>query len=140
MKLIDVYSELHSAKLNCWRLLQEREETVNISHKVMPTWEEHCRFIDSKPYKAWYLIQDASQEFVGTIYVSKMDEIGLFIYKAHQGQGKGRSALKALRELYKGRLLANIAPSNYRSKAMFISSGFKPIQETYELSDGEPVR
>ena len=37
-------------------LLKERDSYVNISHKKMPTYASHLKFITSKPYKKWYII------------------------------------------------------------------------------------
>lgn len=139
MHLISVYEDVYFSKLTLWRLLQERKAEVNISHKAMPEWEEHCRFVDSKPYKDWLLII-VNGEAIGAIYVSKMDEIGIFIFNQEQGKGYGRAAIKLLGERYKGRLLANVAPGNYKSKALFISLGFKPIQETFAIEAGEKLR
>ena len=31
-------------------LLEERDSTANISHKKMPTYNSHIKFIKSKPY------------------------------------------------------------------------------------------
>ena len=57
-------------------LLQERDKRANISHKKMPTYASHIKFIESKPYKKWYVIimndsDDAKK--VGSIYLSKTD-------------------------------------------------------------------
>ena len=38
-------------------LLMERDPKTNISHRKMPTYNEHRKFIASKPYKAWYVIK-----------------------------------------------------------------------------------
>ena len=36
--------------------LKERDPIVNISHKKMPTYTEHTRFVLSNPYSKWYII------------------------------------------------------------------------------------
>ena len=36
--------------------LKERESKINISHKNMPTFEEHSKFVMSNPYSKWYII------------------------------------------------------------------------------------
>ena len=33
-----------------YELLSERDPVANISHKQMPTYDEHIRFVTSKPY------------------------------------------------------------------------------------------
>ena len=61
-------------------LLKERESTVNISHKKMPTYTQHIKFIESKPYSKWYIIRLGNQK-IGSAYLSKQNEIGIFITK-----------------------------------------------------------
>jgi hypothetical protein len=57
MNLISIYERPDRA-LVLHQLLEERDDTANISHKAMPSWDEHVRFVESKPYQAWYFIED----------------------------------------------------------------------------------
>ena len=60
--------------------LEEREGHINISHKLLPTWEEHVEFIKNDPYECWdIIIIDGEQ--IGNIYLTKREEIGIFIKK-----------------------------------------------------------
>jgi RimJ/RimL family protein N-acetyltransferase len=115
-----------------YALLKEREPEINISHKAMPTWEEHLAFIDSHPYAVWNLIR-AEGEWVGSIYLTKAREIGIFIFKDRQGNGYGKEAVQLLKAKYPGRMLANIAPGNIKSQSVFEMLGAKRIQVTYEF-------
>ncbi len=129
MTLNSVYDRADHHKL-LFQLLSEREETTNISHAKMPEWDKHVGFVDSHPYEAWYFI---GPEPVGACYLTKQNEIGIFIFKDHQGKGHGPKAVKALMELHgKRRYLANINPRNEKSAALFAALGFKPVQHTYE--------
>ena len=131
MKLLRIQDTPAAPEL-LYQLLQERAPATNISHREMPTWDAHTHFIQSRPYKAWYVIQrDGSP--VGSIYLSKINEIGVFILIKHQGQGFGKLAIQMLMEKHPGeRFLANINPNNSRSIKFFKSLGFKHIQNTYE--------
>ena len=40
-----------------YNLLKERDSKANISHKTMPTYTEHLRFIKSRPYRKWYVVK-----------------------------------------------------------------------------------
>ena len=134
MRLIDVHSS-PLAKRVLWQLLQERDDTINIniSHRKMPTFEDHCRFVDRRPYVAWYLI-DINDRVVGSIYLSHHDEIAIFIFKEHQKCGYGKEAIALLMQQHpRPRYLANINPANARSIRFFQSLGFAPLQVTYEL-------
>ncbi len=114
-----------------FELLMDRESHQNISHKVIPTMDEHIRFVDSKPYKSWELIIDSGKN-IGSVYVTGMNEIGLFLFKKYRSQGYGKLVLEMILERHKGeRMLANINPNNTASKAFFKNYGFHMIQETY---------
>lgn len=135
MKLIPVWREEEERALRLlYELLEERMKLphVNISHRSMPTWEEHKKFVLSTPYTAWYLIQ-VDDGYVGAIYLTRMDEIGVHILGAHRGRGYGPEAISLIKGLHKRtRYLANINPANAGSIRMFQRLGFKKLQVTYE--------
>jgi len=113
-------------------LLKERVPSENISHRKMPTYEEHTKFIKSKPYSKWYIILKSKQK-IGSIYLSKNDEIGIFISRKFQGKNMGDFALDELiKKNPRKRFLANVNPKNKKSIKFFKKSGFDLIQHTYE--------
>jgi RimJ/RimL family protein N-acetyltransferase len=131
LTLVDVYSS-PSALDVLYQLLEERKPEINISHRELPTWSDHCAFVASHPYEAWYLLK-ADADIVGAIYLSRADEIGLFVFQAHQGRGYGRRALELLMERHpRERYLVNINPANEHSIAFVSKFGFRHIQNTYE--------
>jgi len=131
MKLVDVNNSPTAPKL-LYRLLEERTPDVNISHRGLPDWESHIAFINSRPYDAWYQIEE-NGEPVGAIYLTATSEIGVFILKAHRGKGYGRQAIEMLMATHpRKRFLANINPTNQRSIEFFQTLGFQHIQNTYE--------
>jgi len=114
-------------------LLAERDPRANISHKKMPTFAQHVKFIESKPYSKWYIIEYDGTK-VGSAYLSKQDEIGLFIKKNLQRKNLGKQALKLLlKKNPRNRYLANINPKNKKSIKFFQKHGFKLTQYTFEL-------
>ena len=133
MKLISVYSEPTAVKL-LYELLSQRTPETNISHKEMPSWEEHVRFVNKKPYDKWWLIRNRNG-WAGGIYVTRLHEVGIQLFSEHQGKGVGSQALIKVMALYPDGLLANINPRNDGSKRFFEKHGFKLIQETF-WSDG----
>jgi len=93
-------------------LLDQRDPHANISHKKMPSYDEHIIFIKSKPYTKWYIILK-SKEKVGSIYLSKQNEIGIFLLRNFQRKNIGNSALTQLiKKNPRKRFLANINPKN----------------------------
>ena len=130
MKLHNVYKYPHADQI-LWELLQERTPEQSISHKDMPTWERHCLFISSYPYISWYLIE-TDEGIVGSIYLTNLDEIGIFIFKEYHGKGYAAEAIQLLMKTHpRDQFLANINPSNFKSESLFKKLGFKHIQNTY---------
>lgn len=132
MSLTNVYTRPDRLQI-LYELLKEREDHVNISHKAMPTWDEHAKFVASNPYKAWYFVE--ANGIKGACYLSKQNEIGVFVFKDHRGFGYGKKAILAIiRKHGPGQYLANINPENKHSIELFSSLGFNLIQHTYELN------
>ena len=132
-------TRLHSVKesdcLFLYELLKERDPRVNISHKKMPSFAQHIKFVLSKPYAKWYVIEEGKKD-VGSVYLTNDSEIGIFIKKNTQGKGIGFKALKLLMEKNpRIRYLANVNPKNKRSIQFFKDNGFSLIQHTYELQN-----
>lgn len=107
-------------------VLSQRKTWQNISHKTMPTWKDHVQFVDSKPYKNWYIIR-ANNKPVGSIYLTKDNEIGLFMLENWRGMGYGIATLNELFRLKNKvkEFKANISPKNSHSIAFFANQGFK---------------
>lgn len=134
MNLVSVYKYPNAAEV-LFELLKERDGAadVNISHNgIMPDWRHHCRFVKSKPYRVWFLIMTEDEKPAGSIYLSKRDEIGIFLFKRFQGRGLGAPAVKELMERTpRKQYFANINSRNERSIAFFEALGFNHIQNTY---------
>ena len=113
--------------------LKERDPITRISHKKMPTYVEHEKFVRSHPYTKWYIIFHKNKK-IGSIYLTEMNEIGLFLKKDVQGKGLGQKSLELLMKLNpRNRFLANVSPKNKKSTQFFKKNKFKLIQHTYEL-------
>ena len=118
-----------------YELLSERKSKTLISHKGMPTWEEHVKFVKSKPYSKWYIIIHEDKK-IGMVSLTFENEVGIWIKKGIQGRGIGSCALKMLIEKnHNLRYLANINPKNKESIKFFKKNGFKLIQYTYEITN-----
>jgi RimJ/RimL family protein N-acetyltransferase len=116
-----------------YKLLENRNPNSNISHRVMPNYDEHVKFVLSNPYSAWYVIL-VNGEKSGSVYLSKQDEIGIFLINNMKGKGIGRSALELLmKKNPRKRYLANISPKNNKSIKFFEKNNFNLIQYTYEF-------
>ena len=126
-----------SDALFLYDLLRERDSKANISHKKMPSYEEHVKFVSSNPYKIWYVIYHGTTKS-GSIYLSKQNEIGIFILAKHQGKNIGKQALQLLmKKNPESRYLANVNPKNRKSINFFKKNKFTLIQHTYEFIPSE---
>ena len=116
-------------------LLSYRKPTENISHKKMPSYNQHIKFVNSHPYTKWYIIEKGDME-VGSVYLSKQNEIGIFLKKKFQNQGIGDEALDLIIKINpRKRYLANINPKNKKSISFFKKNKFRLIQYTFELNN-----
>lgn len=114
-------------------LLLERRPWQSISHREMPTFEQHKAFMDRQPYAHWYIII-ADDEEVGHTYLTNQNEVGIFLTKNRTGRGIAVEAAKLLMQRHPGkRFLANVNPQNEPSTKFFRKLGFKHVQNTYEL-------
>ena len=115
-----------------YQLLTERKSTINISHKNTPTYGQHIKFIKSKPYLKWYIII-YDVEKVGTIYLTKSNEIGIFFKKSYIGKGIGKIALNLFyKKIPRSNYYANVNPKNIQSIRFFKSNGFKLKKLVFE--------
>ena len=113
--------------------LKERDPITRISHKKMPTFSEHRKFVASNPYTKWYIIIQKNRK-IGSVYLTEINEIGLFLKKEFQAKGLGQSSLELLMKLNpRSRYLANVSPKNKKSADFFKKNNFKLIQYTYEF-------
>lgn len=142
VKLVDVY-KARNPHVFLYRLLDERPPEASISHHGMPTMEEHRQFILSRPYRCWYIVQNGTGLWVGAVYATRQNEVGIAILREFQRQGYARAALRALMDEHSplptipgkraGRYIAHVAPENLPSHALFREIGGRLIQHTYEL-------
>ncbi len=130
-ELVNIYNEEDHMQI-LYGFLSERTPEQSISHKEMPSIEDHIDFVDSEPYLAWYFIVDDFQ-IVGSVYLTKQREIGISIGEDWRGCGYGSAAVKMLMERHPGKFLANINPDNDVSIKFFAQFGAKHIQNTYEF-------
>lgn len=124
-----------------YELLMERPAKANISHCALPSYEQHEKFVKSRPYYSWDLIRDGDS-FVGAIYRTNLNEIGVAILKRFQRHGYALQALKMMRNIrplpgipgYRSaRYVAHVAANNEESHALFTKAGGRLLSMTYVL-------
>ena len=116
-----------------YELLKNKDPNANISHKKMPSYDEHVEFVMSKPYTNWYIIE-YDKKNVGSIYLSKQDEIGISINNDYEYDQIVKPALKLLMKLnQRKRYLANTNPKDVRAQEFLLKNGFTGLEYIYEL-------
>jgi RimJ/RimL family protein N-acetyltransferase len=143
IRLADAYAAQGAVEF-LYRLLGERRPEQLIAHRAMPTLEEHRAFFDSRPYRAWYLIEAGEPaQPVGMCTLSNINEVGVFVLRAFHRRGYAREALlelmrrheplPAVPALRPGRFVALVNPANEASVALFAHLGFRHTANRYEL-------
>ncbi len=131
-----------------WKLLVERSEeddkSINISHRKLPSREDHEKYIVSHIYYVWNLVSDEGR-WVGYISITQKNEIGIVLFISERGKGYGKRIIQKLLDETQplpekkgertGYFIANINPLNKRSIKLFEGLGFSHIQNTYKLDD-----
>lgn len=116
-----------------FEILAQRDPRANISHRKMPTYQQHVRFVKSRPYAKWYTV-NYNNEKIGSIYLTHMNEIGISLARGFHKKGIGTKALRLIMKMNpRDRYLANISPQNKKSIKFFTKNQFQLIQYTYEI-------
>lgn len=129
-----------------YSILAERPPEANISHRRMPSYTEHFKFVSSRPYRIWMLIEFEGVN-VGAIYASWRNEIGIAVKRDRSGRGIATAALRkflsefdpldASDAVRPTGFVANVAPGNAASLHLFEKIGGRRIQVTFELPQRE---
>ena len=118
-----------------YELLEERKSITYISHKKMPTYEEHVKFVRSKPYSKWYII-NVNGEKAGSIYLTKQNEIGIHLFRIFEDSQRYQDIIKKLMsEDSESEFFINISPKNELYINFTKDLGFSLIQHTYERDE-----
>ncbi len=148
MKLIPVDPDNKEHVDLLYELLKARPAKANISHKKMPTPEQHEKFVRNHPYHDWCLIEIGGsawepipETFIGSTFLSKPaqpsvvgEELHVEVFGAYKGHGYPEHALKLMMQKHpRSRYVANTAITNYVSMALFDKLGFSECQRTFEL-------
>lgn len=163
MRLIPVDPKNEEHVRFLYELFLARPEDAKISSKgAPPTFEEHRQFVENHPYADWSLIEvqdppSAGDEIcwragnggcvVGSVFISQParpsvvgDELSADLLPSHRGKGYAEQALRLMMEKHgPRRFVANVAPENYASMALFKKLGFLLCQVTFEKAADDPA-
>lgn len=128
-------NELQIEKL--YELLALRKH--NISHKDMPSYEDHENFVLEHTYRAWFLVY-VDQQCIGSLYLNTDNTIGLNVCDGRVKEciDDCISFIKNNYEPYSsipskrsGVFAINISPENDELLGEIEKRGYEPVQVTY---------
>ncbi|MDC1319580.1 hypothetical protein N8Y93_02675 [Litorivicinus sp.] len=74
--MFDLIVPTDSQTQTLYRLLEQRPHAI--SHKKMPCYADHQAFVESHPYRVWYIVT-LKQAPIGSVYISNENTVGLNI-------------------------------------------------------------
>lgn len=120
-----------------YQLLQERPREACITHREMPTKEQHYDHLKKHQHAGnSFIIFNQSGDMVGHIERDYENAVHIAIAKRYQGRGYATAAIDLLFRIHPvdrcGRSpMARIAPGNQVSKRLFAKSGFRLSHEVW---------
>ena len=123
--------------METYKLLGQR--IFSISHKKMPTLDEHRLFFENSPYRYWFLLSDNSGQFVGTVYIQYDNSIGIFLPSPKYAAipdvldfiVKRYTPLPAIQSQRNGEFFLNIPAKDLALQKMVIENGALEIQRSF---------
>jgi len=113
-----------------YEMLKERDSRINVSHKELPTFQQHKKFVKSKPCDGWYIIM-AQEKKVGHIQIYNDDRIGWFIKNEYKRLGFVIPAFEKLKKIHpREKYLGKVNPDNLEAQNLLIKLNFV-LKETF---------
>lgn len=122
--------------------IQLKNRSHSISHRGVPSFEQHTKFVQNHPYRKWIILKD-SDIAIGNIYIQYDNSLGLNIdssvsseqiHKILEEIYKSNSPLPAVPSVRFGEFFLNIATENKMLQKKLSNLGFCEIQRTFILS------
>ncbi len=133
---VEKNSEDHINSL--YKILEHK--IYHISHKDMPSFDDHLEFVHNHPYRKWYLIKRDSL-LQGSAYITNQNEIGISFLEPQKEIYlealtyilKKNKPLEAIKSVRNKSFLVNTNPFEKDLIAALISLGCTHIQNTYAI-------
>ena len=121
-----------------YSLLKKR--TYSISHRILPTKNEHRKFVSGNPYLSWYLVHKKN-ELIGSVYLKSDNSVGLnfhefnkqIIYEVIAFIKKHHKPLKAIKSVRRGDFFVNVAYDNKKLITILKHLGINEIQRSFSF-------
>ena len=121
---------------------QLKNRSHNISHKSVPSFDEHTEFVQNHPYRKWIIVKD-TEIAIANVYIQYNNSIGLNvdslvtceqINKILKGIYASHSPLPAVPSVRFEEFFLNVATDNKMLQNMLSSLGYSEVERTFVLS------
>ena len=125
---------------------QLKNRSHNISHKSVPSFDEHTEFVQNHPYRKWIIVKD-TEIAIANVYIQYNNSIGLNvdslitceqINKILKGIYASHSPLPAVPSVRFGEFFLNVATANKMLQKKLTRLGFSEVERTFVLSKSNP--
>ena len=125
---------------------QLKNRSHSISHKSVPSFDEHAEFVQNHPYRKWIIVKD-TEIAIGNVYIQYNNSIGLNvdslvsceqINKILKEIYASHSPLPAEPSVRFGEFFLNVATDNKMLQKKLSSLGFSEVERTFVLSKSNP--
>ncbi len=118
-----------------------KKRTHNISSKGAPLKDEHIKFVQNHPYRAWYLIK-VECNYIGSVYLLKNNCVGVNLVsdfdvfpEVVQLVLKKYKPLREIKSVRPSYFYINISPDNKEIEHELFKLNARKIQSTFILNE-----
>lgn len=138
MRFIEINNDINKSNLKfLYSLLKARKYSV--SHKEIPSFEEHSDFVKNHPYYKWFIVENQTY-LIGSLYIHKDNSIGLDILNQFEVlipeilsfMEKKYKPLPSIKSVRSKNFFLNISPQNKRLQDLLLSLDYKISQISFE--------
>jgi hypothetical protein len=117
-----------------------KERVYSVSHKVVPKYSDHIRFVKNNPYRKWFIIF-LNKGFIGSFYLTFDNGIGLNIDGADNNINKlvlnyillNFKPLDPVKSVRPDCFYINIPITNYKIEETVVEIGGVLTQKSYNF-------
>ena len=138
MKFIEINNEITKKNLEfLYELLKARKHSI--SHKEIPSFDEHSSFVENHPYYKWFIVEKQSS-LIGSIYIHNDNSIGIdildqfeiFIPDVLKFLEQKYRPLPYIKSVRSKNFFLNLSPQNKELQDLLISLGYEISQISFE--------
>lgn len=118
---------------------QLKNRSHNISHKILPSFDEHTEFVHNYPYREWIIMKDNGRA-IGNVYIHFDNSIGLHFESSKYFDrvdevlrfvNTSCLPLPAQPSMRIGEFFFRVSPDNRLLQERLSILGFREVERTY---------